>query len=294
MIGPDRLWEFDGSSEPLVSYKGNSLKTKAKGYRILRFRDGSRIEILYPSYYLRGVLYSSEPRGEILGTCTFVDRRNQLACVVHFGPVKGSVDPLLRRSDALVGYIVKDTSLVDRPLRRRGNSISREEATVSENASRKIGGVLPSPSMHERASQGSPVPSQAETHDGDEEDERNGQGRSACAAGSRPPGNRKCVCPPPHSSDPNAPPSSLASAASPSPPSGTVLGRVTGSWLSHVDWDGKRYWTLETDRPDRWMPMEAEEALPSDVRWVPALPACLLLPCLKTGVAAGSGRTGGC
>lgn len=53
VIGRDGLWEFDGMSEPSVSYKGNSLKTKAKGYRIVRFRDGTSIEILYPSYYLR-------------------------------------------------------------------------------------------------------------------------------------------------------------------------------------------------------------------------------------------------
>jgi hypothetical protein len=43
-------------SEPIVGYKMNSLKTKAKGYRVVRFRDGTKVEIFYPSYYLRNLV----------------------------------------------------------------------------------------------------------------------------------------------------------------------------------------------------------------------------------------------
>lgn len=46
---------FTGHSQPDVSYKANAIKTTAKGYRAIDFRgDGTRIEIVYPSYYMRG------------------------------------------------------------------------------------------------------------------------------------------------------------------------------------------------------------------------------------------------
>ncbi len=51
------LYRFTGHSQPEVSYKANAIKTTAKGYRAIDFRDdGTRIEIVYPSYYMRGAL----------------------------------------------------------------------------------------------------------------------------------------------------------------------------------------------------------------------------------------------
>ena len=41
-------------SQPSVSYKTNAVKTTAQGYRVVDFADGGRIEIRYPSYYLKG------------------------------------------------------------------------------------------------------------------------------------------------------------------------------------------------------------------------------------------------
>ena len=41
-------------SQPSVSYKTNAVKTTARGYRVVDFADGGRIEIQYPSYYLKG------------------------------------------------------------------------------------------------------------------------------------------------------------------------------------------------------------------------------------------------
>lgn len=41
-------------SQPSVSYKTNAVKTTARGYRCIDFHDGGRIEIHFPSYYLRG------------------------------------------------------------------------------------------------------------------------------------------------------------------------------------------------------------------------------------------------
>jgi hypothetical protein len=41
-------------SQPSVSYKTNAVKTTARGYRVVDFADGGRVEIHYPSYYLKG------------------------------------------------------------------------------------------------------------------------------------------------------------------------------------------------------------------------------------------------
>lgn len=42
------------SSQPSVSYKTNAVKTTAKGYRVIDFADGGRVEIHFPAYYLKG------------------------------------------------------------------------------------------------------------------------------------------------------------------------------------------------------------------------------------------------
>lgn len=47
-------YEFQGYSQPEVQYKGNTVKTTARGKRRIKFRDGTVIEITYPKYYLRG------------------------------------------------------------------------------------------------------------------------------------------------------------------------------------------------------------------------------------------------
>lgn len=41
-------------SQPSVSYGTNAVKTTAKGYRVLDFADGGRVEVHFPTYYLRG------------------------------------------------------------------------------------------------------------------------------------------------------------------------------------------------------------------------------------------------
>jgi hypothetical protein len=47
-------YEFQGYSQPEVQYKGNTVKTTARGKRRVKFWDGTVIEITYPKYYLRG------------------------------------------------------------------------------------------------------------------------------------------------------------------------------------------------------------------------------------------------
>eukprot|EP00798_Chlamydomonas_sp_ICE-L_P017077 gene17077-23372_t len=66
-------YRFRGLSQPNVSLmvKYYGFKTVAKGFRYVEFRDGSRIDIQYPAYVMRGVVRSSRPRAEVEGTATF-------------------------------------------------------------------------------------------------------------------------------------------------------------------------------------------------------------------------------
>ena len=53
---------FTGHSQPDVQYKANAVKTSAKGYRSIWFRNGNTtIDIAYPAYYMRGEHVPSYP-----------------------------------------------------------------------------------------------------------------------------------------------------------------------------------------------------------------------------------------
>lgn len=43
------------------------------------------------------------------------------------------------------------------------------------------------------------------------------------------------------------------------------LASGSGNWLSHLDWDSERYWTLCAEQYDRWTPVQ--DPLPSDCRY---------------------------
>lgn len=96
-----------------VVVKHYGFKTVAKGYRYVEFADGSRVDIHYPSYFLKGVVYSSRPRAEVEGNAVFVDHKNCLKAVIRFGAVKGARQTLLKRTDAIVGeiYDTKNTTV---------------------------------------------------------------------------------------------------------------------------------------------------------------------------------------
>lgn len=88
-----------------MSFKTNAIKTAAKGYRRLTFADGGCIEIEYPIYMMRGIVYTAMPRGECVGTAKFVDHGNRLSCSMDFGKVEGASNPLLQRPDSIQGHI---------------------------------------------------------------------------------------------------------------------------------------------------------------------------------------------
>ena len=104
-----------GLSQPNVSLmlKYYGFKTVAKGFRYVEFADGTRIDISYPAYCMKGVVYSRRPRAEVEGTACLVDTKNRLKAVLRFGAVKGGTG-VLRRSDGVTGEIC-DTSSVSAP-----------------------------------------------------------------------------------------------------------------------------------------------------------------------------------
>ena len=89
--------------------KHYGFKTVAKGYRYVEFADGTRIDISYPAYCMKGVVYSRRPRAEVDGTATLVDKKHKLTAVLRFGAVKGGTG-VLRRSDGVTGEICDTTS----------------------------------------------------------------------------------------------------------------------------------------------------------------------------------------
>ncbi|BDA40499.1 Oxysterol-binding protein-related protein 8 at N-terminal half [Coccomyxa sp. Obi] len=209
MIGPGNEYEFAGYSQPEVQYKGNAVKTTARGKRRVKFADGSMVEITYPKYYLRGILYTSRPRGDIGGTARFVDAQHGLCCEVNFGKVQDATDKLLQRPDAFSGSIFRyctDLSAVS-------NGLVKKELKPRKSLSglaKSFHSVLSSSSVHQ------PEP---QFHRLEE------------------------------------------------------MSTCSGNWLSHLDWEGQRYWTLAEDNADSWHP--SSNPLPSDSRFREDL-QCLL------------------
>ncbi len=62
-----------------------------------------------PTYYLKGIIGASVPRGEVAGTITFADSQNGLLGRITVGPVEGATHPLLKRTDALSGVVIRQT-----------------------------------------------------------------------------------------------------------------------------------------------------------------------------------------
>lgn len=112
-------YRFVGLSQPNVSLmlKYYGFKTVAKGFRYVEFSDGTRIDINYPAYCMKGVVYSRRPRAEVDGSACLVDTKNRLKAVLRFGAVK-SASGLLRRSDAVTGEILDTSSLSDPRVRK--------------------------------------------------------------------------------------------------------------------------------------------------------------------------------
>ncbi|KAK9833077.1 hypothetical protein WJX74_006386 [Apatococcus lobatus] len=160
ITGPGYL--FVGHSQPEVTFRANAIKTTAKGMRMLHFADGTSIDIVYPAYYMRGIL-SGTPRGEMVGTARFTDATHGLVCDVTFGKADGAApsDRLLNRSDTCTATLCQldRTNLAS----AQANSSASADASQERGWSKRLGGLtgrLTSLSLINRADNGLPEGSQ--------------------------------------------------------------------------------------------------------------------------------------
>lgn len=112
LVGPARAYTFRGLSQPDVSFKGTDVRTTAKGARSLEFADGvlGRIHVTFPHYYMRGVVGTGMPRGEMCGAATFTAPGAGLGAEVVFGrsrDARDAGDALLQRPDAVTGAVFR-------------------------------------------------------------------------------------------------------------------------------------------------------------------------------------------
>lgn len=196
MTGPGAHYTFTGWSRPEVRYKGNAIKTTACGCRSINFPDGSRVFLTFPFYYIRGIMYTSMPRADLVGTARFVDHKNKLACDVVFGKVADHPeDPILQRADSFSGTLYRFST-----------------ASQAQNGTTQHNGGSKSRFSIVRSLVG---------------------GSSSTARSDEP----ELLCE-------------------------QVLSTATGNWLSYLDWDGHRFWTLTEASPAKWGPVR--QPLPSD------------------------------
>ncbi|KAG2435871.1 hypothetical protein HXX76_007066 [Chlamydomonas incerta] len=361
MEGPGGSYRFRGLSQPTVSIqvKYYGFKTVAKGFRYVEFRDGTRIELHYPQYYIKNVVYgSSRPRAEVDGQAILVDVRNKLKTVINFGALKGARSKVLRRVDAVCGFIYdcrhnqasleEKTSTADMAealeeaglaaQRQRGGAgaggpggegpgsgdaeedefesaseneydadkeegdataaleraaaeaaaaaVAAEEADAMaavESASGANGGLLgpddardstgpasrtgaspPRPGNSARGSQSgdgaglgtssSGLPKLDSSAHGSGKAQSGGSFFSMSALNSMGKLLRITQAPSPSNIDPT-----------PSDKEGVAVAAIEGSWLSHINIDGVRYWSIAKETPDSWRPMP--DPLPSDSRY---------------------------
>lgn len=256
MVGPGGAYKFVGLSQPHVSVllKVYGFKTVAKGYRYVEFADGGRIDIHYPYYVIKGVVYSGCPRAETDGVARLVDMKNGLEAVIKFGSIKGSKSALLKRTDAVSGEVFYTQT----PTARASQPGPPNKYTPADNDSDSDSDVFydceseADDADFDLASVEQQMEAAAVTITGKPRD-AGGAGENFYNAG-------------PSDQATNA--SRVASTSGTSGDgngNGLIAARLEGSWLAYLDINGKRYWTLKSAKPDQWQP--APDPLPSDSRF---------------------------
>jgi len=220
MVGAHGRYYFHGIARPSLTYKANAIKTQGKGHRCIEFADGGVVEVTFPAYYIRGLLYTSTPRAEVGGTAEFIDRKNGLKGVINLGKVEGAAPgSLLARPDGVSGTIYRTSS---------GQGTSQSGAPQTANVC-----------SDEGASGSNYIPSRPKS---------SLSGRSILRMALRP---------------------TASFHGSVSDGEETVVripvARCQGNWLSHLDWDGQRMWTLHEEPVHEWIPNP--DPLPSDCRF---------------------------
>lgn len=283
--GPGGCYRLVGLSEPIVTPHVSSygFKTVAKGYRYVQFRDGSTIELHYPHYYIKGVVQSSRPRAEVAGEACLKDVTNNLEARITFGAMKGSKQSYLQRSDAIYGaiystgppspvdtaqpepYLVRSRTM---PLENNGDCIDSsdteefydaDEGEVSNKEETDLLDSSPSAGSLEAALRHDPGPGipDGNSDTSKSEDSSVHSRRNEASPGSVSILGMGLV----HSfSVPNT-----SSPCQLEAPRGVAIAKIQGSWLSHLDFDEERYWTLKEEVVDCWTPIA--DPLPSDCRY---------------------------
>jgi len=279
MFGKNKKFYFHGLSQPVVGYKANALKASAKGYRRVEFADGGAIDMSFPAYYIKGLVYGGAPRSELGGTASFEDTQNGLKAIIHFQKVDSSLPgcstgildknrTLLSRTDAVSGTIYRTK------LHHHDDEDGGRDHGGTQSGSTAYDFVEESPSVrthsqHKGGKNGSPsnnmLRSKSSITGASISGGTNAAGRTAFFGGPRFSMFGKSV-----TSNFRRTTSSVELESD--DPTGTLTGEVripiahcTGNWLAFLDWDGKRFWTLNEEEGASWIP--DPHPLPSDTRF---------------------------
>lgn len=268
MEGPGGMYRFVGLSQPHVSVmlKVNGFKTVAKGVRYIEFADGSRIDIHYPFYVIKGVVYSSGPRAETEGVARLIDSQNKLEAVIKFGAQKSNKS-LLRRSDAVTGEIFSgqtsasgSSSVIvnsDPDILTQGHTSSEDKAGTVDYSDddSEVFYDCDSEQEAEAAGTSSGRSNSSNTILGALKEQEEQRARQEEQQQRQPP----AVVTPENSF--------IASGGRKGSwiKNAKVVCKLEGSWLAYLDIDNQRVWTLRDSHPDSWTPVQ--DPLPSDSRY---------------------------
>jgi hypothetical protein len=245
MVGPGGAYTFSGTSQPDVSYKGAykgaDVKTTAKGSRRLSFAADAgtgrgAISIVYPHYWMRGVIGSGLPRGEMVGTAVLTYEGTGLVCELRFGRSphpEDRDDALLQRVDTVTGgvFCVRPDGGGEGALDTGSPVASSSGRGPSPERRGGGGGGMLGSSMRGGAKG---IGSRASLATFASALSLSGTGGGGGGSGTGGDG-------------------------SPHPPR-DALATCKGNWLSHLAWDGARAWTLLVDAPAEWMPAAVVES----------------------------------
>eukprot|EP01023_Acetabularia_acetabulum_P052621 TRINITY_DN5844_c0_g1_i10.p1 TRINITY_DN5844_c0_g1~~TRINITY_DN5844_c0_g1_i10.p1 ORF type:complete len:276 (-),score=47.89 TRINITY_DN5844_c0_g1_i10:1663-2439(-) len=216
---------------------------------MIRFQDGGEIHMKFASYLAKGV--ATAPRAHMTGTACFVDLKNQLVGEIVYGPVKGSEDPLLKRLDSFQGHIYKVGPSSQRlDLNKNQQTIAQSFSSMFASSTKMWGRFYRSPSETNTTNQ-------QNTEESDDDDD------DSASVPSGPPSG-------PIIENEMTKQQQFQQGGKQRRQSDRgdeeekVLSSFTGSWCSHLDFDGERFWTLKKERFFEWIPDNKENRLPSD------------------------------
>ena len=263
---PNGGWIYTGCSEPVPAFKGNSIKTFGYGRRAVVFPGlDTEIQLNFPDFHVKNIVMG-QLRGDLGGEVRVLDRKNKLAGISMFGPNKidipGKKGPV-KVMDAVVGQIdlyenVEDMPTFDDMMAKK--KVHKYKQSVDEGGS-DAGEASKAPTtLGGRFNSFFGVKKKSTPDAAGGKTPRTARKTRKSTAGSA--RRNKSV---------------------------TCVSKYCGSWVSHMDFDGVRYWnlyneneispgsvTLTTSSPpelvsrivaDEIVPLPEEAVLPTDCRF---------------------------